>query len=86
MRAFMVSDLGLTFFDIALLSGGPKQQRVTPPFPMLSQGWPLLPAYGVELPRNVRGIAQHRLPSLWTLFAKGGVAMLEAALLSGEIQ
>jgi hypothetical protein len=86
MRAFMVGDIGLTFFDVVLLSSGPKTGRIVPPFPMLSQGWALLSAYRVELPPSLRGIEQLRVPSLWTLFDKTGVAMVEAAILSGGIR
>jgi hypothetical protein len=86
MREYMESDLGLTFFDIALLSTCPMIGRILPPFPMLSQGWALLSAYRAELPASLRGIEQHRLPSPWTIFNPGGVDMLERAILSGEIR
>jgi hypothetical protein len=86
MRGYMESDLGLTFFDIALLSTRPKIGRILPPFPMLSQGWALLSAYRAELPASLRGIEQRRLPSPWTLFNAAGVDMLERAILSGEIR
>ena len=85
MRTYMVRDLGLTFFDIALLSGGFKRQRIVPPFPMLSQGWPLLSAYRLQLPSRLRGVEQHRLPSLWTLFDKAGVRVVETAIMMREI-
>ena len=40
MRSFLQADLGMAFFDIALLSSaGAKEWRFGPPFPMLSQGW-----------------------------------------------
>jgi Caspase domain len=85
MRGYMESDLGLTFFDIALLSTRPKTGRILPPFPMLSKGWALLSAYRAELPASLLGIEQRRLPSPWTLFNPAGVEMIERAILSGEI-
>jgi hypothetical protein len=86
MRGFMAGRLGLTFFDVALLSGSLKAGRVVPAFPMLSQGWALLSAYRAELPPALQGIEQRRVPSLWTLFDPTAVAMLEAAILSGEMR
>jgi hypothetical protein len=86
MRGYLESDLGLTFFDIALLSTRPKTGRILPPFPLLSQGWALLSAYRAELPASLRGIEQYRLPSPWTLFSQAGVDMIERAILSGEIR
>jgi hypothetical protein len=86
MRVFMESDLGLSFFDVVLLSKGPNTGRFIPPFPMLSQGWALLSAYRAELPSSLGGIEQLRVPSLWTLFNQTGVAMVENAILSGGIR
>lgn len=87
MRGYMESDVGLTFFDVALLSSkGLKGGRILPPFPMLSQGWALLSAYRAELPTSLKGIEMRRVPSLWTLFNPDGVAMIERAILAGEIQ
>jgi hypothetical protein len=86
MRAYMESDLGLTFFDISLLSTRPRSGRILPPFPMLSQGWALLSAYRAELPASLRGIERRRLASPWTLFNPAGVDVLERAIRSGEIR
>jgi hypothetical protein len=86
MRGYLESDLDLTFFDISLLSGGPAPAHALPPFPMLSQGWPLLSAYRAELPNSLKGIEVLRVPSLWTLFNPAGVVKIERAILSGEIR
>jgi hypothetical protein len=86
MRSYMEADLGLVFFDIALLSRAPIRGRFVPPFPMLSQGWALLSAYRAQLPPSLHGIEQCRLPSLWTMFNGKGVAMLRKAILSGGIE
>jgi hypothetical protein len=82
----MQADLGLSFFDIALLSGRPRLGRSLPPYPMLSQGWALLSAYGAQLPSALDGISRLRLPSLWTLFNPEGVYKVEQAILSEEIR
>ncbi len=86
MLGYMQSDLGLSFFDIALLSGRPHSARSLPPFPMLSQGWALLSAYGAQLPSSLNGIDLLRVPSLWTLFSSEGVHRIEQAILSEEIR
>lgn len=86
MRAFMADDLGLIFFDVALLSRSGQTGRVVPWFPLLSQGWPLLSAYGITLLSPLDEIGRHRLPSLWTMFDGDGVRVLEEAILSGGIQ
>jgi hypothetical protein len=91
MQSFLRGDLGLTFFDISLLSGDQPDNfsgldRVVPPFPMLSQGWTLLSAFRVKLPVSIQQLQQHLLPALWTMFDQGGVAKLAAAIQSGEIR
>ncbi|WP_408999155.1 caspase domain-containing protein [Syntrophus buswellii] len=86
MRSYMEGDLGLVFFDVALLSRAPIMGRFVPPFPMLSQGWALLSAYRAQLPPSLHGIEQCRVPSLWTMFNGKGVAMLRKAILSGGIE
>jgi hypothetical protein len=89
MESYLRADLGWAFFDIALLSGNlpdPGRNRVLPPFPMLSQGWTLLSAFGVKLPNSLQQLQRHLLPALWTMFDHGGVAMLAAAIHSGEVR
>jgi hypothetical protein len=91
MQSYLRADLGWAFFDISLLSGDlseavPGQDRVLPPFPMLSQGWPLLSAFRVKLPGSLQQLQQHLLPTLWTMFDQGGVAILANVINSGEIR
>jgi hypothetical protein len=86
MHSFMQADLGLSFFDIAFLSRGAGSVRSLPPFPMLSQGWALLSAYGARLPSSLDGIDLLRVPSLWTLFNREGVHRIEQAIHSEEIR
>ena len=86
------ANLGVTFFDVSLLAGDrpgelPGSDRVTPPFPLLSQGWSLLSALRAQLPGSLQTLHQHLLPSsLWTMFDETGVAMLAAAINSREVR
>jgi hypothetical protein len=91
MQSYLRGDVGLTFFDISLLSGerpgkAAGLERVVPPFPMLGQGWTLLSAFRAELAGSLRDLRQHLLPGLWTMFDTGGLAKLAAAIQSGEIK
>lgn len=90
MQSYLRGDLGWAFFDISLLSGdlsgALREHRVLPPFPMLSQGWPLLSAFRIRLPGSLQQLQQHLLPTLWTMFDQGGVAVLATAINSGEIR
>lgn len=92
LRAYLASDLGgLRPFDIEMLAHGldgtqvAKQPHVLPFVPMLSQGWPLLSAYRVLLPREAAEISTHLRPSLWTLFNPKGVSLLRQVIASGEV-
>ncbi|GKS65431.1 hypothetical protein YTPLAS72_27350 [Nitrospira sp.] len=85
------ADLGVTFFDVGLLGGDQGEDRsnsnlVTPPFPMLAQGWPLLPAFHAKCSALLNTLHLHLLPSVWTLFDQRGVARLKAAITAGEIR
>jgi hypothetical protein len=91
MQSYLRRDLGWAFFDISLLTGDlseamPGQNRALPPFPMLSQGWSLLSAFRVKLPGSLQQLQQHLLPTLWTMFDQGGVAILANAINSGDIR
>ena len=55
MSHYMRRDLDTRLFDLAMLAGELNGRAVRGPealpfFPLLSQGWPLLAAYGVKLP------------------------------------
>lgn len=92
VQSCLRANLEVTFFDVSLLAGDrpgelPGSDRVAPPFPMLSQGWSLLPALRAKLPGSLQTLHQHLLPSsLWTMFDEAGVAMLAAAINSGEVR
>ncbi len=92
IRACLQDDLGFVFFDVMLLverqlKNKPGPERVSPPFPLLSQGWSLLPAFHSTLPASLQTLHQHRSSSsLWTVFDQVGVAMLTSAIASGEVR
>lgn len=91
MHRYMHDDLGLRLFDIALLARSMPEPHVLadsgvfPFFPMLGQGWALLRALRVSLPRPLAGIERHLVPSLWTLFDGAGVEKIRAAMHAGEV-
>jgi hypothetical protein len=88
MVRYLQADLGFCPFDIALLDGqlddntdDPRRQHILPQLPMLSQSWPLLPAYDVRLADGLNGIGRHLVPnSLWTLLTADGVRLVAATL------
>jgi hypothetical protein len=53
--------------------------------PLLSQGWTLLRAFEVRLPATLAPLAEHRLPSLWTMFDAQGAERLRALIQQREI-
>jgi hypothetical protein len=91
MQEYLAADLGLRFFDIALLTGkldgqDPKELiDVYPPIPMLGQGWALLDAHNVKVPDRLRHLSRTVTSSLWTMFTSAGVDLLYAALQAGDI-
>ena len=91
MHDRMTGDLGGALFDVALLARRPgAAQRGGEPFgfaPLLAQGWALLPASRMELPRSLRGVDRHVLPgSLWTAYDPGGVELIRRAFDEGDIR
>jgi Caspase domain len=93
MAAHMARDLGAPLFDVALLSRRLDRLAVgaarTPPVlgsqPLLSQGWALLRAFEVKLPRAMAALEALRLPSLWTQFNPEGVARIRQAIAAGDL-
>lgn len=78
-------ELEMSFFDIELLSGGPRDAH-HPPFPMLAQGWALLPAFGAVLPEGLESIQRELLPSLWTHFNPAGASRLRELMLARRLR
>ena len=92
MQSFMADKLKLVLFDITMLAGKvgattphSPTLNIEPPFPMLSQGWSLLPAFRIKLPRMLGDLPRHLLPSLWTMFDATGVKLLKSAINSGNL-
>jgi hypothetical protein len=82
MYDFLKADLGLVFFDIALLARRlqalpqPKDE-ICPLLPMLSQSWALLPAYDLIFPENLRAVSRSISPiSLWSIYRPEGVTLI----------
>lgn len=83
MEDYLLGDIGVTLFDIAMLADRDSRggRPVPVPFaPMLAQGWSLLSAFGEETPllRDLRGSVTSR--TLWTVFDKSAVVRLRQAL------
>lgn len=80
IHQYMGNDLGMVFFDIALLAGRMKSDHgpsILPPAPLLTQGWALLTAFDVNLPPELGDLHQHiDINSLWTLYDRSGARQL----------
>lgn len=83
--------LGVSLFDNSLLALEPRERpalmpsNIFPAVPMLSQGWTLLAAYGVFLPRRLQNIYRQVTDSFWTLFDAAGVEEVRAAINEKEL-
>lgn len=92
MAGYQRDDLGFTLFDLALLGRELVGERVGseagvfPFFPLLSQGWSLLNANRVRLPRALDRIEQDMLDSLWSLFDSRGLDKLRRAMATMEVR
>ncbi|HVF58489.1 MAG TPA: caspase family protein [Thermoanaerobaculia bacterium] len=92
MQSFLRGDLGITFFDIALLAADDSLQTlyrdgsVLPPVPLLSQGWSLLSAFRAPVSQALLELQRYLRPSLWTLFDPAGTQALVKAFRQGEIR
>lgn len=91
MHDFQWRDLGFRLFDLAMLTRALNGKRSTtvpdvfPAFPLLAQGWALLPAFGITLPKKLSRLQDHLVPSIWSIFDRKGVSMLRSAITSGEM-
>jgi hypothetical protein len=92
MTGYLRSDVGVTFFDLALLSRALLGKAIGPndsiiPFvPLLSQGWALLKAHRVQLHPALKEIDRSMRQSLWSLFDLDGLEMLKSALHIQEVR
>lgn len=85
MQRYLREDLGITLFDIALLSGQkprsePGERQIFPFLPLLAQGWSLLEAFGVSLPDRLAPLKRSVGNSLWTIFDATGVRIVRDVL------
>lgn len=91
MSEYLRSDIGVTFFDLALLSrklldkSVDLNDRIVPFFPLLSQGWALLGANRVRLHPALKGIERTMRDSLWSLFDDAGLEKLSEAMHKGDV-
>lgn len=92
MHDFQRNDLGFRLFDLAMLTRALNkkvsnaEQNIFPAFPLLAQGWALLSAFGITLPRKLSDLQDHLVPSIWSVFDAEGVAMLRSAITSGDMK
>lgn len=87
---YMREDLGgVDLFDVLMLSGeAAGRMSANPPVPfcpMLTQGWNLLRAYGVQLPEVLARASQFLSNSLWSTFTGRGASIVFNAIKSGEL-
>jgi hypothetical protein len=92
MSAYLRNDVGVTFFDLALLGRvlldrtiGPDD-RIVPFVPLLSQGWTFLRAHRVKLHPALAGIDRTMQDSLWSLFDAAGLDKLRQAMQTMEVR
>jgi Caspase domain. len=88
---YMHNDLGLDLFDVRMLSGAARDRPTgvnhSVPFcPMLTQGWNLLRAYGVQVPDVLAHASRFLSNSLWSTFTGRGASIVFDAVKSGELQ
>lgn len=85
------NDLGFQFFDIALLARSASNRNneceyhLFPSFPLLSQGWALLPALHVNLPIQLMELQRCLVPSIWSVFDQRGTKILQSLIHEGEL-
>jgi hypothetical protein len=92
MSSYLRGDVGVTFFDLALLARllvdkaiGPND-AVVPFVPLLAQGWALLRAHRVRLHPALDGIENTLGDSLWSLFDAAGLDKLRRAMETREVR
>ncbi|MGE0684973.1 MAG: hypothetical protein AB7P69_29185 [Candidatus Binatia bacterium] len=92
MSRYLHSDVGVTFFDLALLSRALLDKTIglkddiVPFVPLLSQGWALLKAHRVKLHPALVGIESSMQESLWSLFDLAGMEKLKTAMQTQEVR
>lgn len=75
----LVSSLGFDPMDLRMLAQdylGKINPADVGNWPFLSQAWPLLRAFRIELPQRLRAIESYLAPSVWTSFNSEGLHLL----------
>jgi len=91
MYEFQHRDLGFRLFDLALLTRSLYAKEVAgerelfPRFPLLSQGWTLLSANRVKIPKVFEMLRDQLMPSIWTLLSRKGIDVVRVAMRSGDL-
>ena len=88
---YMRQDLNADLFDVAMLARmmndrPPYAPAIVPFCPMLTQGWNLLRARGVALPKVLDDAQDELERALWTTFKPARIRMILDAIKRGEIR
>lgn len=89
MQGYMRTDLGATFFDVAMLAREldntkyETRKNVLSPIPLLSQGWVYLNARRIGLPKAFAGLQGTLQDSVWTKFGPLGTERLKLTFTQG---
>lgn len=75
MTKNITEQLGLSLFDLELLSGNGVPRNAMPFFPMLAQGWELVRVYEADS-EAIQRLRPHLRKSTWTTFDQGGIDLL----------
>jgi hypothetical protein len=91
VRSYMQEDLSAELFDVVLLARTltPRPShaaRIVPFCPMLTQGWNLLRAHRITLPKALDDAQDELERALWTTFKPDRIRIILESIRSGEIK
>lgn len=92
MSGYLREDVGVTFFDLALLSGELVDRRVQatepvlPCVPMLAQGWSVMRANRTKVPSPLRRVDRLVTNSVWSVYRPEAFEKFQACLEKGLIR
>jgi hypothetical protein len=92
MSSFLENDVGVTFFDLEMLSrhlvdkGVRPDDGILPCVPLLSQGWSLMRAHRVSLPDPIRDVDELAKDSLWSLYEEEAFDKFRRCLVKGLVR
>jgi hypothetical protein len=88
VHMYMSADLQVELFDVLMLARKMRQPShyIVPFCPMLTQGWNLLRAHRIALPKVVDDAQDELEPALWTTFRPGRLRLIFEAVKRGEIK